>query len=1121
MLNIFYGNESVDKERFIFDDINKNKGNTILIVPDQFSAQTERNAFFYLGQKATMDLRILNFKRLGYKAVKEAGIPVPKLIDKYGRHMLLTKIIAGKEKAGSLNMYKTMSGKNTFVSMMNSLISEMKRNNVTPDILGNTSENLDGNRYLKYKIDDIVTIFSAYEEAIKGKYLDSEDYITFYGDAIKNAQTVAGARVWIYGFDTFTAKNMQVIARLAETAECVNVVMNYEKRDSDDAPDGGFLVEDDRSDIFALTGRVIEQLKTAALEAGSEVNIASIEGFERKSIWSMDQGGAEAITLAHTTNHYEEAERAAAYMLELVRDRDYRYSDISVICNDIQGLGGILGRTLERWGVPVFMDHKRKVMHHPAVALVITLMDIAAAGFRRDSVMRLVKTGLMELEEADCELLENYAFTFKVRGKMWQEPFVKKGKNFSDEDLIRLNDIRRVIVEVIENVKDSMGRRTTAGEKIRGLYSYLITEFKIEERLQRLMDVQEEAGFIEASFETGQSWNTICEILDQIVEIIGDSKVSNGELHKLITDGLEEIEMGLVPTSSDCILIGTMQRTRLSRSKILMVIGANEGVLPMSGTDEGLLSETELKRLEDLKISVGKTDETSRGEETLAIYRNLSAPEERLYMSCSKFTGDGEPINASGIFENLKAYMTDENGDVVITGDLSDEDSIINSVTTPAGTITHLADAIREYRENGKIDDDWHQVINWYLQNDEMSFNKMRAGMDFSPHVEILEKNLAQSLYMGNRSDMLVSVSRLEKYSECPFAHFMNYGLRPEQLEEYGIGAGQTGDIYHECIMRFSEKLSAGGLPINDECSPWMQIKESECREMIRNILLNEMSQYSEGLINSGKEEEYRVSRIANICTGVAMTLVKQVQKGQIKSMAFEKSFGPGEDIGPICINVGEKRVMLRGIIDRLDILDVNEDQSAVRIVDYKTGETEIRKEYYAAGYKLQLMVYLNAVMAGVKEDMVPAGVFHFNINELDENDDSGNVSIEDFEKRRDRNYRLKGFVINDEKIIRSMDRDFEKESDVIPVKIKKDEKFAAAAKGKLFSGDEFKELCEQVDGQVQRICEDILNGTIKVAPVKEKFSACNYCKYRGVCMFDTSLPGCRYTHLTKESNQE
>ena len=282
---------------------------------------------------------------------------------------------------------------------------------------------------------------------------------------------------------------------------------------------------------------------------------------------------------------------------------------------------------------------------------------------------------------------------------------------------------------------------------------------------------------------------------------------------------------------------------------------------------------------------------------------------------------------------------------------------------------------------------------------------------------------------------------------------------------------------------------------------------------MITSILSEEMNQYGEGIMNSGQEEKYRVSRIADICTDVAMTLVKQVQKGQVKEMAFEKRFGAGEDIGPIKVNVGDKTVLLRGIIDRMDILDTGSGQDAVRIVDYKTGDAEIRKEYYDTGYKLQLMVYMNAVLGEGGETLVPAGVFHFNISEMDENDDVGSVSAEDYEGRRDRNYRLKGFVLNNEKIIRAMDREFASESDVIPVKIKKDETYAAAANGRLFSGDEFRELCNQVNEQVGRICSEILSGNIKAAPVQESTlkTACTYCNYRSVCMFDTSFSGCRY----------
>lgn len=1111
MLNIYYGNESIDKERFIFQSIAANRERTIIIVPDQFSAQTERNAFFYLGNKAIMDIRVLDFDRLGSKALQEAGRAVPPLIDRYGRHMLLSGILRREDEEQNLVTYRGMSGRTTFVDRMNSLISEMKRNEVSPERLGGVIETLDDTKFLKRKLTDILWIYERYEEAIRDKYLDSEDYITFYGDALTEAPMVRGARVWIYGFDTFTPKNLLVISRLLQAAAEVNVVMNFEDPGGG-SPDAAFLTDEGRKELFGLTGYVMSLLRGEAEKLGVAWRQMPVGGPAKDTIWSREDP-AGAITIAETPDLYSEAEAAAAYILDLARE-GFRYGDIAVICNDMTGLGSILGRTLDRWGIPAFMDKKRTVLHHPAVGFVIALMDIAAEGYKTDAVLRLLKSGLMRTEPERAEALENYAFRFRVRPGSWTSAFTRGAKEVGEAELADINALRSEIAGLTEGVRDALGRRNTAGEKIRGLYGYISETFGIEDRLEAIMAEQQEAGLDDAASETAQSWNVICRIFRQIEEVAGGRRISNRELRKLMISGLEEMEIGIVPAHSDTVLIGTLQRTRLSRNKVLLVVGANEGVLPMEGSEEGILSETELEELESMDVTLTKTGEVMRREEALAIYRNLTAPAERLYMSCSRSDLNGDDMRPSRVFRLLMQRVKETSE----TPDIRREpgaDGVMSAVNAPAGTLGHLSEAIRGYRDKGRLDPAWYQVINWYMDNDRRDFGRLEAGLLFDNRIDKLGQDFAEALYMGDKKSMAVSVSRLEKYSGCPFAHFIGYGIRPEELDPHEIGPRETGSIYHECLMKFSQSLMPpDGVGIGDETSPWMAMDDETCAGMIRQIVSENMSEYMKGTIEEGDLEDYRKERIIRICTQVASSLVKQVQKGHIKDMAFEKFFGPGSDIPPVTVTVGDRDIVLRGIIDRLDILDTGGGE-AVRIVDYKTGNDAIQKEYYEAGYKLQLMVYMNAAMAA-REDARPAGVFHFHISEMDEADDKGKLERTDPEARRDMNYRLKGFVVAEEEVIRAMDAEFEEESEVIPVKVGKDEPYKAAARGRLFSREEFAELCGAVDEQVQRICGEILEGGIEAAPRKtdKSSSACTFCDYRSICLFDTSFAGCRYVKV-------
>lgn len=1165
MLNIYYGGENIEKEKFIFEHI---KGRSLLLVPDQFSLQAERDAFFYLDKTGLMDLAVVDFSALGHKILKEAGGPVPPLIDKYGRHMLLTRIL--EESDDALKIYKGVRGKNSFVERVNMLISEMKRSEVSVDMLREVSESLEDSSFLKYKLKDIVTLFSLYEEAIAGKYLDSEDYITFYGDKMLGSSLVAASDVWVYGFDTFTPKNMLMLERILKTARSLNIVMTWEdaaktppersaKVDAGDPSqsgdaawpgDAGFLAADDREDLFSLTGFVIRNLVKMAEDLNEEVTCQAITGSGRDNLWSKTmreisvsqedslQEKDPRITAVCTSNIYAEADRAAAYILQLVREHGYRFGDIVVVCNDTGLRSGVIRRTFVRWGIPVFIDQKRKVIQHPVVGFLLSLLEIIGSGYRDSAVMQLIKSGFLGLAEEEQDALENYVQQFKIRGTLWKKPFSRMGDNYTAEDLNRFNELREQVVSVIETARDRIGKYNTAGEKIRGLYGFLADDFMMEDRIEAMAKAQQEAGFLDGAAETGQSWNVICRIFDQIVETVGEERLSGRALRQIVEAGLAEMEIGIVPVNPDSVLVGTMQRTRVGRVKALLVLGANEGLLPLQKTDEGLLSEREKAVLEEMDLEFSRTEDMVKQEERLAIYRTLSQPEERLYVSCSRIDETGGELRPSAVFRELENFLQSraESDDSVVLGDLEDGE-VTEIAVSPKGAISYLTDAFREYLEDGKLDEDWLYAGLWYGSHEPEEMERIRRGMEFDNEQNALGGQLADALYRGDRRAIEASASRLEKYSGCPFAHFISYGLRPEDLRVFEMGPREIGDIYHECIMKLSQRLTAGEdsfqgldavpIAITDPDSRWMKITQEECREEIRRILQEETGTYREGLLSSGRNESYRTERIVDICSRVAWAMIGQVRRGRIREMYFEQPFARGAQLPPIRVTAGEHEVLIKGKIDRMDVLEMPEHEdgleTAVRIVDYKTGGDSVDVEHFRSGYKLQLMLYLKA--ATQKQEIKPAGVFLFKIREIDADADARTVVPGEAaaEERMEDAYKLEGIVLDDMDLIDAMDTEIGGASKVLPIKyVKKNGTYSGSSGGYLFSREEFEELSAQVDLQVDRICREICDGKIDIRPKKEKKkdmegnykTSCKYCSYKSICMFDTAFPGCRYERV-------
>ena len=1134
MLNIYYAGEACDKETFMFDQLDPDR-ETIIIVPDQASLQMERDMLAYFkekdGRTALLDLMVADFSSLGYKVVKEAGGKQPELIDKYGRQMLLSILIDKLADQGELGVYRTMKAKSTFVTNTNQLISEMKRYGVTaPDLERAAGET---GSYLSLKLSDINRIYQAYEESIEDRFTDSEDYIRFYGQLMEDSELIRNAAIWITGFDTFTPLNMEVIQRLLRASEEVNVVMTWDDAREADAGDARLLTTGGGEGLFDLTALVMDNLKQAAEAVGTAWRQEPIDGVRRNSIWDSDP--AEKITLVKASNIYAEADRAAAYVTELVRDKGYRYRDITVICNDMEVRGGVLRRTFERWGIPAFADRKRKVLHQPVVRFLLSFLNVISEGYTDSAVMEMISAGLMGFSRRDEELLSNYVSEAKIRGNKWKQEFTWEGKDSFGggrytEELEHLNEMRALIVDTIETARSEIGKRNSAEEKIRGLSRFLEEQFGILKRIEELIERQTELGLAEGAAETAQSWGMICGIFTQVINVIGEDNISNRQLRDILTEGLRDMEIGLVPRSTDCVIIGTLQRTRISKSPVLIVTAANEGVLPMSGGSSGLLTERELDTLEELRYSIAKKDEVRRQEEQLAIYRMFSLPTDELVVLCSMSDQDGKSISPSAVFSVLE-----ELDGVRKLGDLGTDDET-EKIASREGSLSFMADAMQEYMENGRIDDAWLAAMNWYAEEDPESIRRIGQGLAFDNTVQNLEEDFADSLYFGDRDSIRVSVSRLEVYGSCPFKYFIERGLKADEPDAFETSGRSRGDVFHRALQKLSQRLTeeakAAGVFVTDPGSPWMTLTEEECRQQIEGIIREETSDYREGVYLSDNETKLQLEQIINTCADIAWAMIGQVRKSSVKDMFFEEPFGPNSRRLPtveIELERGRKAV-LTGIIDRLDVLDVPDDTGAqsgleaVRVIDYKTGSDEIDLDQIKEGYKLQLMVYMNIAeqSAGTAGgEAVPAGVFYFKIKDLDDNADRVKVAADgSAEERIAQSCRLEGIMVGQEQILKAMDDTIapKESSTVLPIRQKKDGEIKTTGSSELLSAEEFEELCKATIENVKSICRDIQSGRIDIEPKRPRknkgsyaTNSCTYCSYRSICLFDTSFRNCRY----------
>ena len=1129
MLNIFYGRENLDKEKFIYDNIG---GRVLLVVPDQFTLEAERELIAHSGAKALMDVEVLSLSRLGYRLLEELGGSKRTFIDKYGRHMILSSIAA--EEREKLQVFKGLEGKNSFIELVNNFISEMKQFNCGADELAEIARSVPDGSYTQRKLEDLYLLYSEYEAAIRGKYTDSEDYIDLFLGKISRSELVAGNHIWIYGFDSFAPKALSVIGELMQYAADVNLVLTYDdKREARDA------------DLFALAETVIRNFENLAERRSIEVRKRAIPKtytaeradkiqFIEQELYALParkyarggqstnpaKGGAseaaaagtDSLTLVAAANLYNEAESAACYVLELVRDFGYRFSDIKVICNDQETRGPILKRVFKEYGIDLVSDTSKDILQSSIVQYITALMDVVVEKYRTDLMIKMLKSGFGDLTNDEITDLENYAIKYKIRGTMWKRPFVRGESEYGAEALVRMNAVREKALAFMPDL-EAIFEAETCGEFISGLYGFLYEKVKLPEKIADLTVLQTEQGRPDLAEETAQIWGKVIGIFDQMSEIMGEQKFRAAAFRDLFEAGISQVEIGILPPTKDGLMMGTMQRTRTGEMKALVVVGANEGVLPNEKPGSGLFGSDEKNLFKENGIELCKVDDVRFLEERMGIYRNLSKPRERLWISYSLSDAEGGPARPSGVFTKLAGLF----GDTPVARDALNRQSDAELVGAGPAGLRHLTEALQAACEGRPLAPHWHEALTWFKQNKPEALEPIRAGIAFTNKQEDLGREMTAALYMGNigsireealepSPELSLSPSRLERYARCPFSHFVQYGLKPEERRIFEIAPREIGDIYHECLMEMSRHLTARGIAITDPASPWMTISREECRTFVEDVIAKKSGTYREGILEAGNEEKYRGRRITDICEKVCWAVIEQVRAGEILRSSFEAPFGRGRRIPPIPVNLGEGRTAyIEGKIDRVDYLP----GERVKIIDYKTGNENFSVAEAEAGYRLQLMLYLEA---SLERRMKPAGVFYFKISEPMVDASGAAIGPEEISDKIQKSFKLNGVIVDDPNVIRNVAGDFSGISDVVPIRINKEGLISGTGKDNLLTDEEFESLREKVREKVTDICKSLAGGGIEIHPMKTAAtSACAYCRYKGICRFDTIFEGCSY----------
>ena len=807
----------------------------------------------------------------------------------------------------------------------------------------------------------------------------------------------------------------------------------------------------------------------------------------------------ENIKLFLAKNQYSEVENVAKNITKLVKHNNLRYKEISVITKDMNSYSSLIRAIFNKYDIPVFIDEKRDLNQNIIIKYILGLLEVISKNFSYDSVISYIKTGFCGIEEDEIFKLENYCTKWGIKYSKWKNDFEYGIKDEKDkQDVQRLNEIRKEIINPIIKLKNDLNNKKTYEAISRLIYEFIVSqniENKVIEKIQKL----EDKGLIDLANEYKKSYEIVISLLDDIVETFGDTETTIEKYINSFKVGLKNSSLGKIPGTQDQVIVGDVERSRSHKVKVIFIIGINDGVFPSNNKDEGFFNDSDREILKLNGIELAKGTIENLYEENFNIYKAFTTAEEQLYLSYASTDSEGKSLRPSMLIIKLKKIFLS----------LKEESDVITKkyeITNKNVTYEQLLENIYKLNENEQIDDIWYMVYNYYKnQNDyQISLKNDLEGLEYTNLPKDIDKEIVDKLY-GNTLN--TSVSRLEKYRSCPFSYYLQYGLKLKEKEELKVQSFNTGSFMHETIDSFFQLVREENLSLAQ-----LMTDEEMIEKLVAQIIEEKLKLSSNYIFTATSKYKILVKRLKKIITKALKYIIEGLVYSEFDIQGTEVEFSNKGKYKPIILNLEDgKKVEITGKIDRIDTAQ-NEDGKYLRIIDYKSSAKNIDLNEVYAGLQIQLLTYLDAVCK--QEDLMPAGILYFSLLEQMVKSDK-KITEEEIENEIRKNFKMKGLIVADVKIIKLHDKILETgSSKIVPAAITS----SGEVNKKWTSGvskEEFKVLQDDIQKIIKDIAKEILSGKIDLKPYNKKGrTPCKYCEYKAICGFNTKNPGNCYNYI-------
>ena len=1123
-LQLILGNSGSGKSTWLYDYVIEQAGahpdkNYIFLVPEQFTLQTQKEFVNRHPNHSILNIDVLSFRRLAYRVFDELGMMDFAVLEETGKNLALRKAAADKEEG--LLALKGNIHKTGYISEVKSLISEMVQYHVSVEDLKQAQGALEAKNALWYKLNDIITLYEGYRQLLEGRYVTADELETLLAQTASESGMLRGATLVLDGYTGFTPVQNELLEELFPLVESVFAAVTVDERES-------FFTPPLPQELFCISKKSIQFLCDVARRKGVEIkDPVFLENGEKKryrnapALFHLEQnlfrpnalkykekkgcGSVEdTIRVCSFFQPKNELHYIAQEIHRLVsKEEGFRYKDIAVVTGDMPAYADYAEEIFALYDIPLFVDQKKNILFHPFIELVRAILEMETADYSYETVMRYFRSGFSGLLDADTlDLLDNYLLAFGIRGfSGWKKSWVRPADWLTEEQLERLNEGRQAFVSVFSPLHQAFHKKkATVLDMTKELYE-LLELLHVQEQIEAQKEYFESEGMLAQAKENEQIYGIVIHLFDKLAELLGEECISRTEYAQILDAGFEASQVGIIPPGYDRVLFGDIERTRIDHIKVLFFIGVNDGVIPKNDGKMGILSEYEREKLAALDLELAPGAREKAFIQKFYLYLNIAKPSRKLYLTFSKAGSDGAARRESyfihavlKLFPQLTVQTPPERG-----------------ISTAKSSMRYFLSGLEKAKEGG-APEDWKALYAWYMREETWA-DKAKSYVEaaFYRHKDSkLNGELTKRLYGTILEN---SVTRLERFAGCAFAHFLQYGLKLSKRQLYEFAPVDFGNIIHDALWQYARRMEAGG-------DDWFQVTKENQRRYAGEALEAAIAACQNTALSEGARSLYLVNRMEKVLERTVETLGYQIKSGSFLPQNYEVSFQYVQDLSSVNFTLGEEeRMRLRGRIDRLDTWE-REKEVYVKVIDYKSGSTSFQLLNVYHGLQLQLVVYLNAAMELMEKkypdkEIKPAGIFYYHIDDplLEEQEE---LTEEEIRERIFEKLKLDGYVNSSPEVYHAMDHGMGASSNIIPVVENKDGSLRKSSKA--VSEGELMGLCAFVSQKIMELGGQIMDGEIAVNPYElNGKTPCGYCPYRSVCGFDLRIDGFGYRKLDQK----